>query len=84
MARINVVMRGQRLFQIMIFRVAILPNLLRRLRHRLDCTGRGAKLAFIGAQPGRESLAQGPLLGFWSDKGDAGWQGFGQGGERIM
>ena len=68
--RRNTILRGQRLAQIVARGIRVFPDLDRRVAHCLNCAGRRAEDAFIGAQPRIKGRAANPLQCLRANKGD--------------
>ncbi len=62
-------MRGERLLQIIVFRIAVFPVRRCRLTHRLDDGGGRAEAAFVGADAGLDGAAALALDRFGPTKG---------------
>ena len=71
----------QRLAQIVIFRIAIFPHILRAFAHRLFDRGCGAKATFIGPDASPKDLAGGTFLRLQTDKGNGGRKGLNEWGK---
>ena len=76
--RLDPVMGGQRLAQVVAFGVGIAPDGVERLAHRLERLRRGAEDILVRADPGGEGLALGAFLRFGPDEGDGGGQALGE------
>src|SRR5690606_27780634 len=80
MFRPDPVMGGKRVAQVVVFGVAVHPDVTRGPRHRLDRRGRGAEDILGGAETGGEGAAAPALLGLGPDEGHGGGQAGDEGG----
>ena len=70
-------------FEIVIFGIAVHPDIGRGAAHGGDGMGRGAEEAFIRAEAGGKGPGTGALLGLGADEGHGGRQGGGERGQEL-